>query len=432
MNHIFSSTILFISHCFYNNAFLRFFQLSLKGFLSLFILFITAKYISSYDFGIFNYLLSIIILFTFLSDFGISNSVSRYTAEYLHTKPSILNNLLPTMILTVVVISTVISFIIIFINFFINDASLSFLPLFLPSIYFIPISSVIDGFYRGLSRFNKLAFTQLIVFLIILPSSIPILYWGGFIGAIVLFNLMNFTHLLFLFIFNDRFIFKPLFSLLRPVLLYSTVIGVSNIAYFLYTRIDIIILEHFGYILEIGYYSIIDRLFLVLFMPAVAIGQALSPNISMLFFKKDIIQINNLFLKYFIFSIMLSSFIVISVVFLFPFFMSNFLPDYFNHIFTSIFYVLLFLIPFKIWGAFLVHGFITPLGYFKITTILTLLGGILNIIFDYISIIRYGVIGVFYTTLFVHSTVISISTVIFLYLFLKKYSSITSRSRKVL
>jgi len=78
--------------------------------------------------------------------------------------------------------------------------------------------------------------------------------------------------------------------------------------------------------------------------------------------------------------------------------------------------ILLVLLPFKVFGTCLNHGFIVPAGYAKIMAVATGIGGILNVIFDYICIDRFGYIGVFWVTLVIHS--LSITTVTGYFLFI--------------
>jgi Na+-driven multidrug efflux pump len=79
------------------------------------------------------------------------------------------------------------------------------------------------------------------------------------------------------------------------------------------------------------------------------------------------------------------------------------LPDYHTTGFLLIMNILLVLLPFKVWGAVISQGFIVPAGFAKITTITTLIGGVLNVILDYVFISILGFIGVFWVTLVIHS-----------------------------
>jgi O-antigen/teichoic acid export membrane protein len=72
--------------------------------------------------------------------------------------------------------------------------------------------------------------------------------------------------------------------------------------------------------------------------------------------------------------------------------------------------LIIFLLPIKIWGAIQTQGFIIPMGYGKIIAVATVIGGIFNILLDYIFISTLGFIGVFLATLIIHSeTVLSAS-----------------------
>jgi O-antigen/teichoic acid export membrane protein len=193
---------------------------------------------------------------------------------------------------------------------------------------------------------------------------------------------------------------------------YSLIIGFAGLSYFLYTNIDILILEQFGYTVEIGYYKIIFNVFNIIILPFTLLGQVMSPYITEIGAKKDFKKLNA-YLKY-LWLILILALLITLVCFLGgPIFFSIVFPAYANAVLLSIWNIMLILIPFKLYGAVLTHGLLYPLGLGNITMYLTLGGGILKIISDYILIILIGFRGVFYGTIAIHSLTIIFTLIIF-------------------
>src|SRR3989344_2280392 len=57
-------------------------QIGSKYGILLLIFILAAKYLSPYDFGVYNYLLAVAFFLIIIGDFGISFAASRYVAEY--------------------------------------------------------------------------------------------------------------------------------------------------------------------------------------------------------------------------------------------------------------------------------------------------------------------------------------------------------------
>jgi len=85
---------------------------------------------------------------------------------------------------------------------------------------------------------------------------------------------------------------------------------------------------------------------------------------------------------------------------------------YVEEVFVAI-SIMTFLIPAKVWGVFQNQAFIVSTGKAKIVLYTTIVGGILNVVLDYIFIKKYGFVGVYYVTLFVHTLNIVIQTLYF-------------------
>ncbi len=372
-----------------------------------------AKLLTPYDFGIYNYILAVIFFLIIFGDFGISTATSKYVAEYNTTDKKKLKAILFNSLIILTALGFIVTLLTVFFGKFFLREKYIFVLYALPLIFLAPISSLYDGIFRGLKRFKELAIISLfvgffsVIFVYLLVKNF------GLIGALVSQNLFYFALVLTLFFVYRNLHFQFDKKLMKTIFSYSLVIGVSSVAYFLYSRVDILVLGHFGYIKEIGYYELINKFFAIMILPFVISAQVIAPNITAYFAKKEYSKIRKKLYSFIKTLIPLSIIVAIFFYFIFPQLIRIFLPEYFVREMLISIMILSFLIPTKIWGVFQIQGFVVATGYAKIIAITTLIGGILNVIFDIIFIKWVGFTGVFWVTLIIHT--ISIFTVTFFY-----------------
>ena len=388
-------------------------QVFIKGIVSLFILFVAAKFLSPEKFGVFNYITAVFALIIVFCDFGISTATSRYVAEYKIGSPEKINKVIFSVLSVLFCASFIFSALLVILGKPLFKENYTIILLFIPYLFFFPMTSVLDGFYRGLKEFRKLALIYLSSGTLVAIASFFLIKNLFLAGALLSLNALYFISALLLLIFRKERGFSFDKNVIKDILKYGALVGFANIAYFLYTKADILILKQFGYVTEIGYYSIVITLFNILFIPSLILGQVIAPNMIGYISKKNYSIVKERFIKSSFAIIALSLPISFFIYLIVPVGLRLLLPNYYTPIFIMIFNVMILLLPFKIWGSYTVQGFITPCGYVKIITILTFVSGILNVVFDYISIWFFGFIGVFYTTLIIHSATIMIGGFLF-------------------
>jgi O-antigen/teichoic acid export membrane protein len=362
-----------------------------------------AKLLTPYDFGIYNYTLAVIFLLIMFGDFGISTAISKYVAEFNETDKEKLKLILPNSLFIIIIFAGgIAAFTLLFSRLFLGD-KYGYIIYVLPLLFLAPISSLYDGVFRGLKRFKELAIISLLV-------SIPSVFFVyflvrsfGLVGALVSQSLFYFILVLLLSFVYKNFHFQIDKKIIKMILSYSFAIGISSIAYFLYTRVDILILGYFGYVKEIGYYELVTRSFELMFLPFALFAQVISPSITVYFARKDYSMVREKL--YFFMRLIIPLAIIVAILFYFiaPQIIKVFLPEYYTAEMFTVVAILSFLVPTKIWGVFQTQSFIVATGYAKIVAITTLIGGILNIIFDIIFINWIGFEGVFLVTLAIHS-----------------------------
>src|SRR3989344_190829 len=122
-----------------------------------------AKMLSPYEFGIYNYVLTIIFFLIIFGDFGISTAASKYVAEYNVTDKNKLKAVLfnsGIIILGLTIIITILTLIIG--PLYLKDKYIYVFYL-LPLVFLAPMTSLYDGIYRGLKKFKQLAIISTII-----------------------------------------------------------------------------------------------------------------------------------------------------------------------------------------------------------------------------------------------------------------------------
>lgn len=374
---------------------------------------ICAKNLSPYNFGTYVYLLATISFILILGDFGVSTATSKFVAEYNATDTDKLRLVLFNSGTLIIALGLIVTVVTVFFGDVIFGEKKKLILYILPMIFLVPLTSLYDGIYRGLKKFKALSIISLSVgsFSLIIVYLIVKNY--GLKGALIAQSLFYFMLLMSLAVGYREFHFRIDARTIKEVAKYSTVVGISSIGYFLYSRVDILILGQFGYIKEVSYYEIINQMFILLCIPITILSQVIAPRITTLAARDDFSEIVHRLKQYSMGVIPLSIIITTGLAYVFPSILRMIFPGYFKDIMMLAFTILIFLLPAKIWGVFLAQGFITSTGFAKILAVSTLIGGVLNVISDYILISAIGFVGVFYSTLIIHGISIIVVSIIF-------------------
>ncbi|NVM18595.1 MAG: oligosaccharide flippase family protein [Candidatus Lokiarchaeota archaeon] len=383
-----------------------------KMVLDLLVFYIIVRLLTPEKFGQYSYLIALVGLFVTFGNFGLSTSVSKYIAEYQVKDEAKVKSILFSSLILSTLFCFIVSIAIFILGFFFFFDYYEFVGYLVTLIFLISGSNILDGVYRGLMKFKKLSFVSIISFIIRIPLTYFFVLYFEITGALwaqIFFYIISFV-LLILYSKQKSLIFDKKIAL--EVFKYAIVIGIAGLAYFLYTNIDILFLEHYGYIIEIGDYKIASRFLELTYILFVVLGQVLAPAITKLVTRKQFVKFRKLLSKLtYIFGLG----IIISILsyFIFPISIQIFFPEYYSTNILLIWNLLLFLIPFKCVGVILIQGFLVPAGLGKITMQLTLIGGISNVILDYLFIEWFGFLGIIYSTLIIHSITICLTFIIF-------------------
>ena len=377
------------------------------------IFFAAAKLLSPEDFGLLNYLRTMFFLLMIFCDFGVSFAISKFVTEYKVKQSERLNSITFTIVVFSLSIAALISAAVIIFGNAIFKENYRYILCFLPSLFLLPLTNIFDGVYRGLKDFKKLAFISSIVGLVSIGISIFLINSYLLIGAIWSMNIMYLLLFLSLCCFQKSFSFHFDRSVLVEVIKYAMILGIGAVTGYLYTRASILILGQFGYVVEVGYYGLIDGVFQLLFLPYGMLGQVIAPNTTSHIATGNIAEVKNKVKKYA--AVCAITGVVLSIILYFglPVIIKTFFPKYNTSSFILIMNILILLVPFSVWTALFNQGFVVPAGLARMCVIISLIGGVLNVILDYIFIGLFGFVAIFWIMVGLISAITLITTVYF-------------------
>jgi len=361
---------------------------------------ICSKILSPYDFGIYNYILAIIFLLIMFGDFGISTATSKYVAEYNITDKDKLRSVFFNSGLIIMGLTVIITVVTLFFGpWYLKDKYIYVLWL-LPMIFLSPMTSLLDGIYRGLKKFKELAIISLIIGVV----SIFVVYFlitsYGLIGALISQNIFYLALLLGLGLGHRDFNLKLNSGVIKEVGKYSFTYGLAVLGYYLFSRVDILILGHYGYIKEIAVYEIINKIFMILLIPFSIVGQIVGPNFTEYFTRKEYKKIYSKLKKYLSISIITGLIFGVLTYLLLPYVVKFFFREYYNSLFFLIFTPSVMIYSLQVYTTYINSGIIVSTGHAKLMTYLNLWLGLLNLILAIILLKVFGFIGVIYATMF--------------------------------
>jgi O-antigen/teichoic acid export membrane protein len=360
--------------------------------------FIASYFLSPYEFGIYNYLIAFAALIVIFSDFGFSTATSKFVAENSSSKSSI-RRVLYSVSIPVFIVAILISLFIIFLGKPIFGDYYFFVLFFIPGLFVGPLIDVFDGIYRGLERFKILALISSFSGFVSLVLSFFLIQHYGILGAIISGIVFDFLFFILLFVYFGKIEFRADKKIIDSILKYSFLVGLSSLSYYLYTRADILVLKYFGFVVEIGYYEIVNKIFNVIVIPFHILGQVVAPMMTKLYYSKKYEDVKSRYLSQIALIFCLGILLAIFFYFLLPFLISIFFPKYYNDIILKLVFVLLLVFPFRIVAAYASHGFLMPTGNVHMSLIVLAVAGPLNVILDFVFIVKFGFLGVVYSTL---------------------------------
>lgn len=382
-----------------NNFIWRSFQLFGKQTVTFLIFLMGAKLLSTVEFGVYNYALAVIVFLVMFGDFGISTATSKFVSEYSVKDKEKLKSILFNSGLLIFIATILLTLTTLLLGKYFLKDKYEYVLCILPLVFLSPMVSLYDGVYRGLNRFKELAIVSLLTGIIALPISYFLVKNFGLQGALFSQSAYYFILLIGLFIGYRDFHFKIDLDVAKEIAKYSLLVGLADLGIYLYIQFDILVLGHYGYLQEIAYLSIANKIFMFMVLPFSIGSQVLAPTVTSYFTKLEFSQIIKKLKKYFILTVISSTIIAFSVLLSIHFIVLHYFSQYDTPIFYTFFFSLLLILPARAYGTILANSFIVSTGQAKIMTYNNVIFGIANAILDVIFIIKFGAIGVIISTL---------------------------------
>jgi len=400
----------------------RILQTFSKQGLAFIMFYLSSRYLSPNDFSIYTYIFVIIYFLSLIWDFWISSAISKYAADFKYKKDKNLEKIIPT-ISFFLLFSTIIIILLwlIFWKYLFSNEEYYYFLITSPLIFLIPLTSIYDWMYRWVQEFKKLSLvnTFIGIFWLIIFTIWIKYYWifWAFVSQVIYYSILS----IWLFLF---WTWKNIWKFDKKVFLYITkysiYIWLATIWYSLYTKADIVTLKYFWYINEIWHYEIISRLIEMFVLPFIILWQVIWPKNSWLFLDKKFNILKNNFLKESIIFLLIG--IIFSYIFynLFPIWANYFFPSYNINTLTNILSIIIFIIPFRFYSAYITQWYITPSWNFKSVTYLVIFFWIINVLLNIYLTPLYWVNVIYYSTIASMILYLMLKDIIFFYYLTKE------------
>jgi len=382
---------------------------------------IGARLLPQQNFGIYNYVMASVMLLTLFCDFGISKATSRHIAMSRELKIDSYEETVFNMSLLSLLVGFLVLIFLVFFGKIFFGSNYVYILYASPLIFLVSFASIQEGLFMGLEKFKKLSIIILVSGVLNILTSYVLIKKFGISGAILGQVLFYITESALLMIFHGRIAFKFKKRIIYTIGKYSLIIGISGLGYFLFSRIDIVILGHFGFIKQIANYEIINKLFAILITPATIISSVVGPRIALLFAKKESKEIWSSYKKTLLLTGVGSALILVVSFLFFNFIIRILFPGYSIMELKRIFLIISILLMSQSLSTVISAGFSISTGHAKLNMVFLLVFGTLSIPANLLAVNTYGFAGVLYTTLMIKL----LSDLLYIY----KYTRILYASR---
>ena len=371
--------------------------------LNIFLTIILARNLGPEDFGLLNYLLAFLYLFTSISSLGmnpvLTNKIINDGAKFKYNL--ILNAYYVRFIFSILCYLIFLSLIYL-LN---NDEVIFEYSTIIGLVIIMKSSEILFSYFEAKSLSKYIVISQLlglltsifiIIYIFINELDNKFIYTALLLDFIIVFILIN-----YFYFFKTKFFFPKLeLSLIKKTLYSSLPVLISALSIILYMRIDQIMIKSLINEYEVGIYSASVRLIEIFhFIPKILIISFLPIILKTKEYYNQLLHLNSVIFKISIF------------IFLIIFFSSSLLTDIFygEEYFESVLItkILSFSIIFVFFGVINEHWYIKnnlQLNYaFNV-----FLGALINIILNYFLILNFGSVGAAISTLITYIFIIFI------------------------
>ena len=395
-------------------------QILMKQGSSALMFFIATYFLTKGEMGIYNYMSSVLFLMIVFADFGISTATSKYIAQYNTISKEKVNKVLFNSGLVIFFVSMLVILLVAIFAQRIFPKYYIYLYYALPFIFIYPLSSLLDGIYRGLRRFKILAIVSICTGILGVLFSYILVTTYGLIGAVVTQVVFFSLYTVILLVLHKGYEFKYDFKVIKEIVSYSVYFGIATLGYFLFSRVNILILGSYNLLEEIAVYELLNKIFIIFLIPFTVLGQVLAPNVVEMFSLKKYENVRKLFRKSLVYLLTIGILFIPVAMFITKVGIDVLFPLYSNDILMSL------LLPVALTSAKAIPvlvinmGLITSTGHAKYMAIENVIVGVLNVLLNIFVIQIYGYIGVVWVTFILQSISLIVLYIVY-YKRLRKY-----------
>ncbi len=396
------------------NSFWKIIQIIISNISIFVVFFILSNTWDPDKYGLYLLFYSITFFFMYFVVNGLSESTSKYIAESLSNK-EIEKKETRSLIITSIIYSIIISLILGIVLFILKDyiskifnrEELTILLKIAPAFIIISCSSaIVESIIKGYQnlKYSTLTFfisriIQISLLLALIKyqkleilNVLLITIFGILISVIFGFIIIDYKYLRYI---KEQKIY--IINTGKRIIKYAIPISITSVTYFLYTRIDIIIIGKYCDNAEVAYFNVADKIFQMPFVVIFTfISAVFAPVITTYFIDGRKEKLQELFTKI----------LSLSIIFVFPttlllFVLSDSLIEKLFPQYQASIILLKVLLPLLLIKIFSVcRTFLIATKYAKYTTRIVLFGAAVNVILDLIFIPFYGALGAVIVTVF--------------------------------
>jgi len=348
--------------------------------------------------GVYAYVSSMLLLLALFTDFGISTSTSRYVALYNSEDKEKVKRIFFNVSLVILVATVVVLVIFILLKDILSVQYPDYLLLTLPMIFIYPMTSLMDGIYRGLKEFKKLALFTILNSVVGIGGAYLLVTNFGLNGTVVAPLLYFSSYLIILLIAYRGYQFVLDRKIVKDVTTYAMYFGIAALGHYLFSKMNVLILGSQNLLEEVAVYELLNKINTELLLPFIVLGQILAPNVVEDFSKKRFENIQKQFRKNLVLTL-LAAIIFLPLSILITFVAVNlFFPIYSGDILQSLLLPVALTFSTAVPVVVINTGMITSTGHGKLMAIQNIITGIVNVLLNLFIIKSHGYIAVVWVT----------------------------------
>ena len=360
--------------------------------------FIATYFLTKEDMGVYAYVSSMLLLLALFTDFGISTSTSRYVALYNSEDKEKVKRIFFNVSLVILVATVVVLVIFILLKDILSVQYPDYLLLTLPMIFIYPMTSLMDGIYRGLKEFKKLALFTILNSIVGIGGAYLLVTNFGLNGTVVAPLLYFSSYLIILLIAYRGYQFVLDRKIVKDVTTYAMYFGIAALGHYLFSKMNVLILGSQNLLEEVAVYELLNKINTELLLPFIVLGQILAPNVVEDFSKKRFENIQKQFRKNLVLTL-LAAIIFLPLSILITFVAVNlFFPIYSGDILQSLLLPVALTFSTAVPVVVINTGMITSTGHGKLMAIQNIITGIVNVLLNLFIIKSHGYIAVVWVT----------------------------------